>query len=244
MVVDLSGAAFCTRAAPGFVHGGDNVENALKEKAGALAALRFWYSLFGRAFAAEPDAAVVACFSGQLARDAWDVALDAALGTAAESLLTSVDLEELLDAGVALTQGEYTRVFLSPAHAQVPLWESVYVSPSHSLFTGDTLTVRECYRSCGYKALGDGKLPDDHVSTELYFVAALLGEGLACMQASDVAGADRRARTRARFLDGHPLKWLDDFVARLEHEFPDSPYCRVASSLAAFARADRIMIGG
>lgn len=168
---------------------------------------RFLYALVHRAFASEPDAALLAVVLDEHARDECSL-LDDADG-AGLSLWRALADEAACDEDGRL-RSEYTRLFLGPEKLPAPPWESVYVNGEPLLFQESTLAVRDAYRRAGYLAAGYPREADDHVAIELDFMATLASKSC------EAAVLDREAlAVQLAFLEEHLLVWMDSFAERL-----------------------------
>ena len=110
---------------------------------------------------------------------------------------------------------EYTRLFIGPEKLPAPPWESVYVSGEPLLFQESTLAVREAYLREGFRAAGYPHEADDHVATELNFMAALCKRALDTYESGDTELCRSTLEAQARFLSEHLLVWIREFSDRL-----------------------------
>ena len=239
---------------------------------------RFLYELLFRVFATEPDEALLAVLrddhvvgecaylddtageetgAGGVAAAGGDAAVGGAAAVAGAACGTA-----LVEAARAVTvddlRSEYTRQFIGPASLPAPPWESVFRAQKPVLFQESTLAVRAAYRAAGFKAAGYPHEADDHLATELSFMAALAEQTLAAVGATDDAlaadgaaiAADAAAETSAerfavlvdaqrRFLDEHLLVWIGEYASRLtDAARPRSVYAAAASVAALVCRRD------
>lgn len=237
---------------------------------------RFLYELLFRVFAAEPDEALLAvlrddhvvgecaylddalieeagaggdaaCGEGVVA--AGDASGDAgAAGAACGTALVEAARAATVDG----LRSEYTHQFIGPASLPAPPWESVFRAQKPVLFQESTLAVRAAYRAAGFKAAGYPHEADDHLATELSFMAALAEQTLAAAEGaddSDGSGTDGTAASverfavlvdvQRRFLDEHLLVWVDEYAFRLtDAAGPRSVYAAAASVAALVCRRD------
>lgn len=103
---------------------------------------------------------------------------------------------------------DYARLFVGAQKVAAPLWESVYFNRERMVFQQQTLDVRMAYRAYGLEVESYGHEPDDHLASELLFVAHLASVARAALEAGDadrarVALADQRA-----FAHEHLLTWV------------------------------------
>lgn len=226
---------------------------------------RFLYELLFRVFATEPDEALLAVLrddhvvgecaylddtAGEETGAGGVAAAGAACGMALVEAARAVTVDDL--------HSEYTRQFIGPASLPAPPWESVFRAQKPVLFQESTLAVRAAYRAAGFKAAGYPHEADDHLATELSFMAALAEQTLAAVGATDDAlaadgaaiAADAAAETSAerfaalvdaqrRFLDEHLLVWIGEYASRLtDAARPRSVYAAAASVAALVCRRD------
>lgn len=201
---------------------------------------RFLYTLLGRVFAFEPDRQCVdQAWSehareefllldedGRAARLLHEFAASAFAGEGAAKALCDKEVVEVL-------RGEYTRLFVGPAKLPAPPWESVYVSHDHLLFQESTLAVREAYLQEGFRAAGYPHEADDHVATELSFMAALATRAAEACESGDAAHCRAALEAQERFLDEHLLVWIQEFSNRLGAVSGISTFYPLFAALAA-----------
>ncbi len=174
----------------------------------------FLYSFLGRLFAVEPDEDLVGLVADRHLADEF-LLLDES--GQAEGLLCACMRNSLLGDSGALKkiEGEYTRLFIGPAKLPAPPWESVYVSGEPLLFQESTLAVREAYLREGFRAAGYPHEADDHVATELNFMAALCKRALDAYESGDTELCRSTLEAQAHFLSEHLLVWIREFSDRL-----------------------------
>jgi len=109
-------------------------------------------------------------------------------------------------------RADYLRLFVGLKKALAPPWESVYLSPSGLVFQQPTLEVRRAYLEAAFSHDQMFEAPDDHVSLELEFLAALNERIAAALDAGNVADADHTRSLRQRFLEHHLDLWVGAFA--------------------------------
>ena len=138
---------------------------------------------------------------------------------------------------------EYTRLFLGPARLPAPPWESVYVGSEDILFQESTLRVRRAYLEQCYVSEGWPHVPDDHVATELDFMAKLARRSLDAQKRNDEIDFRSSLVAQSRFLDEHLLIWLPAFCARFSAAGETSGVFPAACDLAeAWCALDRALL--
>lgn len=111
---------------------------------------------------------------------------------------------------------EYAELFIGPRPPLAPLFESVYVGFPRRLYTETTARVRAFYEGQGLMTLKRNKVPDDHISYELEFMATLCEKEA---QAFDDAGIDIAfgiQKVQADFIDKHLGRWTGLFSERVK----------------------------
>lgn len=138
--------------------------------------------------------------------------------------------EGLTDLPTELCQTTLDR--LSADYADIYLTYGLRTSPCESVWLDeDSLTmqepmfrVRQWYKRHGL-AVEDWRLrSDDHLVIELRFLAHLLGGDDAAASLSEAA----------RFMDEHPLRWVDDFAERVAARCETRFYAGLALLTAAY----------
>ena len=124
--------------------------------------------LFRRAFAEEPDAAFMESMASATAIEAIEVfaAADprlAAMASTMRELPQASEAARFLDEARA----EYTALFIGPAKAIAPFWESVYLDPRELLFLESTADVRNRYEAEGYRVGTTTREAEDSIAFEL-----------------------------------------------------------------------------
>ncbi len=100
------------------------------------------------------------------------------------------------------------RLFIGAGKVLAPPWESVYFSDDRSLFTEQTLQVRNWYRKYGLQIEKLYHEPDDHIGLALSFLAHLAQLALQASEQNDVTEFAKILRDQQAFLTEHPLRWV------------------------------------
>lgn len=193
----------------------------------------FLYSFFGRLFAAEPDGDLLDLVEGDHLAEECSM-LDAADRQVGKILCfrargSVLDRETDLEALV----GEYTKLMIGPGKVPAPPWESIYVSREPLLFQESTLEVREAYAAAGFEAAGYPREADDHLATELNFMAALADRAVRAYESEDIEVYENALRAQSRFLKNHLLVWVGEFSDRMNDVDGISSFYPSFASLAA-----------
>lgn len=118
---------------------------------------------------------------------------------------------------------EYTRLFIGPQ--PIPLYESVYRSPSGLLNQEETLAVRKFYQEAGLLVHPASSIPEDHIGTELEFIFFLCQRAA---QAQEKKEQEFWAGIQYRFFRDHIRHWINLFCDRLFQE-TTAPYYQAIS---------------
>lgn len=128
---------------------------------------------------------------------------------------------------------EFTRLFIGPS--PVPLYESVYRSPSGLVMQEETAAVRRKYLQAGLVVHPERSFPDDHIGAELEFVFYL------CQKTTQTAGVEELGgllRMQEAFFREHLVQWVPLLCKRLFEE-AESPYFKgVAKMTGGFIAWD------
>jgi len=156
---------------------------------------------------------------------------DAAVFQALDEALEALDQQQRLHAQRTddTLAADYADIYLTHTLQASPC-ESVWLDEDHLMLQGPSLSVRDLYRRHGLAVQDWRRMPDDHLSHELEFVAHLLDEG-------DAAAA-------AAFLDLHLLRWLPEFTARVAQRSRSALYAALAVMTLAACRDLRQRLGG
>lgn len=178
------------------------------------------YSLAARLFAAEPDEEMLVWCCTPEVLDALAF-LDACVCERTEDESSVSELvrkwphvcEEA--SGVSLDElvSSYTKLFVGPHRPPAAPWESVHLSVDGLLFQESTLQVRRAYRAAGFKAAGYPHEPDDHLGTELSFMAVLAASALKKWQNGDRIGVQADLEVQQDFLRDHLCRWIPLFCS-------------------------------
>ena len=181
--------------------------------AAALANRSFVYTYLWRAFAADPDEALLTAVASDQALEECAILAGEESRAAQEqrALASTASAPDALEA----LKSDYTRLFIGPGKLPAPPWESVYVTGEDLLFQPSTLEVRDAYRKAGYQATGYPHEADDHLATELGFMEALAKDSQAAYEAGDSEKLQLLLSQQTMFLAQHLNAWLPKFVERL-----------------------------
>ncbi|MDR2155855.1 MAG: molecular chaperone TorD family protein [Burkholderiaceae bacterium] len=145
--------------------------------------------------------------------DPWLRAMDAAL-TALASTRCDDERSELPASSEDDLAADFAAIYLTHALRASP-HESVWRDEDHLMLQEPTFAVRAFYRRHGVQAADWRLRADDHLVTELEFVALLLERG--------------ELKEAARFLKTHLLAWLPSFAARVSQRAATPFYAALAA---------------
>lgn len=115
---------------------------------------------------------------------------------------------------------DYAAIYLNASLGASPM-ESVWLSDDHTSCHDAMFELRRHYAAHGLAASDWRRRPDDHLVLQLQFVAHRLRD------------PDASLAELADFLDHHPLRWLDDFAARVAARCDTAFYAGLALLAAA-----------
>jgi TorA maturation chaperone TorD len=117
---------------------------------------------------------------------------------------------------------DYADIYLTHALRASPC-ESVWLDEDNLTMQGPMFAVRDCYSRQGLAVEDWRQRTDDHLVNELRFLAYLIQSG----------GKSALAEA-AHFMDEHPLRWIDDFAARVAQRCATHLYAGLALLTAAY----------
>lgn len=123
--------------------------------------------------------------------------------------------EERLDAYLEDLSIEFTRLFLGPASPIAVPFASFYLSDSKRLMTEETIDIRKKYLEVGMAAKYLHSVPDDHISTELEFLAYMAQETMTLYEKGDRQEASQKYEIMNDFLGNHLAQWAPTFAGQI-----------------------------
>lgn len=181
-----------------------------------------------RSSLSQDDLAALRETGGLLREEPFQSVAPEAASTIAGVLDRATDGEEAEALYHELLQ-DYTYLFYQASLSRVSPYESVWRTDDQTLFGPTTLEVRQAYREAGFEVVNESSEPDDHLGTELEFIARLFDQAAHDVQedAERAASAVQAART---FLSDHVLVfapfYLEDFI-----QAASTPFYRAAGEL-------------
>ena len=146
------------------------------------------------------------------ADDPWLRAMDAAL-KALDGASCDAEPAPLPASSEDDLAADFAAIYLTHALRASP-HESVWRDEDHLMLQEPTFAVRAFYSRHGVQAANWRQRPDDHLATELEFIALLLERG--------------ELKEAARFLKTHLMTWLPAFAARVSQRAATPFYAALA----------------
>ena len=204
-----------------------------------LTARAYLYAYTSRAFEREPNEAFLDAIASDEA-----ATFCALLGEDGEGRRLQEEIAaSVVDASLDSVQQGYMHALVGPDKLAASPWESVYLGHDHLVFQKPTLEVRESFRSEGYIGKSYPHEPDDHVGTELAFMATLAQKALDCYARGDTVECERLLNVQRSFLEKHLLKWIGAYAQDFQRAQAENPlYATFAQLAALLCREDLGMI--
>ncbi len=179
------------------------------------------YPLLYRAFSRAPDEELLgALISAQVE--------DSELQRLLEGLRATVTQVADKRAWLGDLEVEYTRLFEGPGVPLAPPYASYYLS-SGVLVGPETLAVRRAYIERGLAPIDMGRIPDDHVSLELAFLAHVTADALDAFERADQKVCKASLAAEAAFVDAHLESWMPRFCDRIKDGSDDQFFHSLAN---------------
>lgn len=115
----------------------------------------------------------------------------------------------------------------SKIHAAYP-YESIYTSGSKTLTSGLVEGVALSYRAYGFMPNKIRIMADDHMACELEFMQYLVGCEIAYARDDEFEEIPALREAELKFLEEHPMVWIDRFKAAIEQRAEVSFYPSLA----------------
>lgn len=137
------------------------------------------------------------------------------------------DLDELA--------ADYADIYLNHSIQASP-FESVWLDEDGLAMQQPMFQIRQWYKRFGMAAEDWRIRSDDHIGLQLQFIAHLLGK------AGESKEAPELLAELARFLDEHPLRWIDEFSQRVTQRCGTAFYGGNAMLTASYLDALRSLL--
>jgi TorA maturation chaperone TorD len=110
---------------------------------------------------------------------------------------------------------------------------------------GDSVqAVLAAYRSAGYHHIPESIRPEDHIVTELRFLALLCFDEARAWESDDAALALEYRTRELEFLERHVLRWVPGYCRRVTEEAREDYYRAIALLTEHAVTADRTTLAG
>lgn len=211
----------------------------MEDRETKLAARRFLYQLLWLALAGESGAEAAFALGQPLAGEASEVLGGTALGQAVVAVRDACDALGEGDEAAERFRVEYAKTFIGPGKLPAYPWESMYVEKQPGLFLESTIAVRRAYAKYGLQPTRLNAEPDDHVATELHFMALLSEKTLTAFEAENEELVRSLAQDQADFIEIHLGLWIDDYARALDENGQSPVFARLLAYTAQFVHVDR-----
>ena len=208
---------------------------------------RLIYQLFKGVFGAEPNADTITALKDDFTHEVLELLLDE------EALAPFLELSKNLSiANLDSLKSEYTYLFIGPNKLPAPPWGSVYIGKEKLLFTKSTLEVRGAYLKYNLIHSNYPHAADDHISTELDFMAYLSKRSITAQTLESTGeftqllahtGEYKQLLTdQQEFLQTHMLTWIKDFSEQIQKSKTNHLYPTMATLLYQFLLLDNNLL--
>jgi TorA maturation chaperone TorD len=126
---------------------------------------------------------------------------------------------------------EYAAIYLTGAYGVSPC-ESFWTDDDHLVCQTSMFQLRDIYAAAGLAATDWRQRPDDHLVLQLLYIA----------HAARMATSRADWRVLAQMLDEHPLRWINDFAARVATRSRSRFYAELAVLTATWLDTFRDLI--
>lgn len=204
-----------------------------------LSSRLYLYTLFHKSFGGEPTKELLDILCGDSTKDVLEEYADDETMAKLLRFLVSAKEKKLDDVSfLDSVHDEYVRMFYGFDPDSAPLAESAYLSGNGGYFNEVTLSVRDYYRSEGMLPLKYPRVPDDHVSLEMGFMAELAGRALRLFRKGDLGGFGVQIARQRRFLEQHAARWIPLFAEKAHGGKTTQLYPQLIIATGAFVKLD------
>lgn len=149
--------------------------------------------------------------------------------------LSTQNLEEMRTDAAA----DYARLFLGMSAQPVAPYESVFTSPEHLLMQDARDEVLAVYRAEGFAYAGEDNLPEDHIGTELEFMALLCQKQIDALEGGNTDEVQRLSEVQKTFVQDHLAVWLPEFCDQVEQRAQTLFYAGLAEITRDMLEAEK-----
>ena len=209
-----------------------------------LKAREFVYDQLKKVFGNEPSEELLKSLSSYFFAQVLDMFEMFIEQEQLESFKKLIDkLKKPTENALAEIKSEYTYLLIGPNKLPAPPWESVYVNKAPVLFQKSTLKVRQAYLKYNLLPLNYPHVADDHIATELDFLANLAKLSVHAYMQEDIPEVKKILTDSKNFLDQHLLKWVGEFAKQIQQK-NNHLYPQLAILTEQIAKADATMLEG
>lgn len=204
-----------------------------------LSSRLYLYALLHKSFGGEPTKELLDVLCGDETKDVLEEYSDDGTMRKLLHFLASVKEKRLGDPSfLDIVHDEYVRMFYGFDPDSAPLAESAYLSGNGGYFNEVTLSVRDFYRSEGMLPLKYPRVPDDHISLEMGFMAELADRALKLFRKGDLDAFKARIAHQREFLEQHPARWIPLFAEKARDGKTTQLYPQLIIATGAFVKLD------
>ncbi|WP_180326632.1 TorD/DmsD family molecular chaperone [Raoultibacter phocaeensis] len=110
---------------------------------------------------------------------------------------------------------EYTRLFIGPPAPAAAPWETMNRADGATVGFGEaTFRMRRLLREAGLEVKNENNQCEDHIGIELLYLSEL------CRRLAGGEGGEDAEEKIARFIDDHPLSWIEALREKVDAEYP------------------------
>ncbi len=142
--------------------------------------------------------------------------------------------EDQLDSYLEDLAIEFTRLFLGPANPVAVPFGSFYLSETKRLMTDETIEIRKRYLDAGVAAKFLHSVPDDHISTELEFLALVAQDTISLSEEGERLEASRKYEIMHDFMVNHLALWAPAFAKSIIEDTNEDFFRGAAITLQGF----------
>lgn len=192
-----------------------------------LASRQLVYSVLARAYAEEPDEAMLDAIMDEQLDTARAIVSDGSDGERSQDELSDIRQHIVSAGGDGLSacvpdlRAQYVRIIVGPGTLHAAPWESRHTSHDRFHSRSAVLAVRDAYRRAGLLPERYRHVSDDFIGLEFDFMAKLARFALASYQAGDMPQCIDWLHQSERFLREHLLTWIGSLADAMQKHYGD-----------------------
>ena len=199
----------------------------------------YFYTLLHKSFGGEPTKELLDVLCGESTKDVLEEYSDDETIAKLLRYLASIKEKKLSDPSFFdAVHDEYVRMFYGFDPDSAPLAESAYLSGNGGYFNEVTLSVRDFYRNEGMLPAKYPRVPDDHLSLEMGFMATLANRALQMFRKGDLEAFRIQIMRQREFLEQHAVRWTPLFAERVRSGKNTQLYPQLIVAASAFMQVD------